>query len=783
MSAYRFPVLVWEDQAGYFTAKLIEYKHSSYIIWAGKFFGGDNHTPTGTASTAAEAIYQVKEYLIWSYEHYPEQDAPDFLDAELLHFRVDIRPEYRLDGRIFPAEQLLPLRVACVYGRQETGLLVCTLPMLGITFYYYDAQMLKSLVHQYVQERLKGMTPQELATFLPPENITLTELVIQTSYKPAKYRRIENLANLSTVAEPIGDRSIRRRYPRVWQREIEVADLLQRLQQERANVILVSESGMGKTAILVETVHQIERQLKQAAKNVAEDYEPRRFWLTNGGRLMAGMPYLGQWEERCEAVIRELSDIGGWLCVENLLDLMRGGGESATDSIAAFLVPYLEQGELHIVAEATPTELAACRRLLPGFVDLCQILKIEPFSSESAITLLDRAITSLKQQAHLETVTELPTTIYRLFQRFMPYQAFPGPALTFIKQLIEEAERAHLPEITLDNMLTLFIKQTGLPELFLRDELLLDQTELIQTFSKQVVGQPAASTIAAQVVTTFKAGLNDPHRPIAVLLFCGPTGVGKTEMAKALAHYFFGASGAKDRLIRLDMSEYSGFGAARRLLSDPQGEPSDFIKRVRQQPFMVLLFDEIEKADPEVFDLLLGLFDEGRLTDKYGRTTYFQSALIIMTSNLGADKFGGLGFNQQATPVYESEAKAYFRPEFYNRIDAIVRFAPLEPAIIAEITHKELREVAQREGFVSKNIHLAWTQRLIEYLAQTGFDARYGARPLQRTIETKVVTPLAAYLVAQPYLMDCLLTLDYDPTSDTSLKIELSDGGNNLNNN
>ena len=195
-----------------------------------------------------------------------------------------------------------------------------------------------------------------------------------------------------------------------------------------------------------------------------------------------------------------------------------------------------------------------------------------------------------------------------------------------------------------------------------------------------MIDQPEACEAAANVVMTFKAGLNDPHRPLGVLLFCGPTGVGKTEMAQALARYFFGGGGErtdKQRLIRLDMSEYAGFDAVERLLGPPHGEPSELIRKIRQQPFTVLLLDEIEKAAPDVFDVLLGVFDEGRLTDRFGRVTNFRSALIVMTSNLGADRQTPVGFDATARPRYRDEAMAFFRPEFFNRIDAVVTFHPL----------------------------------------------------------------------------------------------------------
>jgi ATP-dependent Clp protease ATP-binding subunit ClpC len=318
------------------------------------------------------------------------------------------------------------------------------------------------------------------------------------------------------------------------------------------------------------------------------------------------------------------------------------------------------------------------------------------------------------------------------------------------------------PEIDTVDVVRAFVRQTGLPELFLRDEVPLARDEVVAAFARQVIGQDEAVQAAANLVMTFKAGMNDPNRPVGVLLFCGPTGVGKTELARALARYFFGSGEQVDRLVRLDMSEYAGPSAAQRLIAQPDGRPSDFIQKLRQQPFTVVLFDEIEKADAEVFDVLLGVFDEGRLTDRYGRLTTFRSAILVMTSNLGAGKQSPFGFGEGPAVRYEGEALAFFRPEFFNRIDAVVTFQPLGPETIRTITRKELAEVTAREGVTRLGLRLEWSEALVEHLAKEGFDARYGARPLQRTLETLVVTPLARHLLDNPGLRDTALHVGLD---------------------
>jgi ATP-dependent Clp protease ATP-binding subunit ClpC len=749
MPTYRFPVLIWQDYEGQFTASLAEYGQ------------------TGIGVTAGAAVAQLKEYLSWFYQEHRWQAGSDFLDAKLITYRVNVRPQYLVDERIYPGDETIALRVACVHGRQEGGLLVCALPVLGIRFYYYDSQTLKDLVVAYVQETLKGLTPRDLTRYLAPREVRLDELVLTVTHKEKKRLYQPEITNLSEVADPLGHKSVRRQFSRAWEREAEVADLVARLTREKANVVLVGAPGSGKSAVIVDAVRQIERQFKSTKSTADEDededaaYE-HKFWLTNGARMIAGMQYLGQWEQRCERVIEELSNINGVLCVESLLDLVRSGGQGPSDSIGSFLIPYVQRGELRVVGEATQDELDACRRLLPGLVNLFQVLKLPPLTRDKAISILDRIATAARQNTQVGVSVAVIELVYQLFNRFFPYHAFPGKTVAFLNSLLERSAIERASEVTTERVIRQFIRQTGLPELFLRDDLLLAEGEVSATFSSQVIGQAGACTTAARLVTTFKSGVNDPNRPIGVLLFCGPTGVGKTELAKAISRFFFGHGEDGERIMRLDMSEYSGPDAADRLVGHPTGEPSDLIKKLRQQPFVVLLLDEIEKAAPEVFDVLLSVFDEGRLTDRYGRTTMFRSAVIILTSNLGADKFGGIGFDNQAPSSYEKEAMAFFRPEFVNRIDEIVQFNPLDKENVLAITRKELSEIGQREGLTRARIRLECSDEVVSQLARVGFDARYGARQLQRTIDTLLIGPLGRYIVEHSPLGNTRIRIDVD---------------------
>lgn len=527
------------------------------------------------------------------------------------------------------------------------------------------------------------------------------------------------------------------------------------------SVLLIGPSGVGKTAALRELVR------RRAEYNLGTT----PFWSTSGARLVAGMSGYGMWQERCRNVVREAARHRVILHLGNLIELMHvGKSEMNQTGIAAFLRPALVRGELLAVAECTPEQLALIERddphLLDAFVRLA-VPEPEP--------VLGRAILEFAaRHAPMDLRRTLPVavleTIDWLHRRYATYSAYPGRPLRFLFNLLNDQRSK--PDLAPGDVLAAFTRETGLPHVLLDPAVPLDLARTRAWFNTRVIGQDDAVDLVVDLLAVTKAGLARPRKPIASLLFIGPTGVGKTEMAKTLAEFLFSS---RQRLIRFDMSEFADLSAVQRLVGGVAGSEGLLTARVREQPFSVLLLDEFEKAHPQFFDLLLQMLGEGRLTDAGGRVADFCNTVVILTSNLGAESYqqGGFGFasstrgtEQQriAREHFVAAVQDFLRPELFNRIDRIIPFLPLDGAAIERVARRHLDALQTRDGIKYRRVALELEDGVVEHLARAGFDIRYGARPLLRTIERELLAPLADELnrfqASEPLIGRVQLTQD-----------------------
>ncbi|RBP45982.1 ATP-dependent Clp protease ATP-binding subunit ClpC [Roseimicrobium gellanilyticum] len=757
---YRYPLVLWQARED---------------LWSGRLL--DELSSSGTASgpSRGAVLHELKDYL--RGVDGSENDAlpePDFLEPTLRTVKIQAVPEYTTPPgptgrrRVVPCAEPVTLRLPYVVGKRESGLICALIPGLDVEFDVSSGERVDEMALHYARQALKGLTPAQLLRFLPPGPCVLDAISFSPRRRKERAFRME-ADSLVQIADPV-DAVALRRTVRTWplERELPINDLANRLAQKTGNILLVGKSGCGKSAVLLEAIRRLSRFTATEEEDSAKEH---RFWITSGARIIAGMRWLGQWQERLEDVIREIRDVNGVLCIESLQELMRLGGTTPESSLAAFLVPYLRFQELRVVVEATPEEVEACERTLPSFLDAFSMVRLDALSAESEKSILQHAAVTLSAKHRLEFVQEAASEAGRLCRRFLPYAGFPATPLTYMNDAAAKAQEHGAGVVHLTDVRRGFAAATGLPEELLDESRLLNPTALQGWFSERLVSQPHAVDAVCRAVLKFKAGLNDPDRPLAVLLFTGPTGTGKTQLAKLLGDYLFPNRKATDRLVRLDMSEYSGYDAARRLLGDPFGEPSDLVKRMRQNPFGVLLFDEVEKASPEVFDTLMNVFEEGRLTDALGRTTWFRSTVIIMTSNLGTRKGGAPGFTPDALTegarVDSAAVTQFFRPEFFNRLDQVVTFDPLNKEAVEQIARRELASLEEREGLRDRSISLRISDTMIRVVSERGFDPVYGARPLQRRIEELVTTPVAEWLVANPQEQNLALGVEWDPSGKT----------------
>ncbi|HEY6255809.1 MAG TPA: AAA family ATPase, partial [Xanthobacteraceae bacterium] len=515
------------------------------------------------------------------------------------------------------------------------------------------------------------------------------------------------------------------------------------LQQNPVRSLLISgEQLVGKTSFL----RLLAKRLKGLNWSVFE---------ASGADLMAGQIWFGQLEGRVRQVVDEIK-VGKRLIwyVPDLLQLARSGthqGQSA--SILDQILPAIAAGRLVVWTEASPSETARLLQLRPALRNILEVVRLEP-QSEADTSLLARAVVGrLSEELGTTIDPECAAVAIASARQYLSASSFPGSALLLIRLTASRADTRHA-KITAADVLKTLSQLTGLPISILDGKERLDLAATRAFFVSRVIGQDEAVRSVIDRIAMLKAGLSDPARPIGVFLFAGPTGTGKTELAKTTAEYLFGSV---ERMIRLDMSEFQTADSMVKILGDGGSDADCLIGRVRKQPFSVVLLDEFEKAHPRIWDLFLQVFDDGRLTDAIGQVADFRHCLIILTTNLGATSHqsAGLGF-APAPDAFTSEQvlraiSQTYRPEFQNRLDRVIVFRPLTRELMRIILRKELSRVLERRGLKDRAWAVEWEASALEFLLERGFSPEMGARPLKRAIEQYVIAPLAATIVERRF--------------------------------
>lgn len=534
-------------------------------------------------------------------------------------------------------------------------------------------------------------------------------------------------------------------------REAEVSELTSLLSAaDKRPVLVIGKRLVGKTAVVHEFVRRRmeRRRASEATMHVGSIADiAGDVWLISPQRLISGMSYLGQWEGRVLAILKESQRKHHTLYFDDLIGLFYAGRTSSSNlSVAIVLKPYLERRDVRVLAEATPEVLRVLQELDRSFADLFQIVRIDEPNEEKNLRTLLGTRRTLERQHNTRFHADVLPVVIELTRRYVSDAAFPGKAARLLQSL---AAKHKLAEVTRGEALKEFSASSGLSVNFLDDRSELDYARVIEALSVEVIGQKAAVTACADAVTIAKARLNDSVRPIASFLFLGPTGVGKTQCAKALAHYLFGD---RERLIRFDMNEFASYYSVARLTGTFDAPEGLLTSAVRRSPFAVLLFDEIEKAHPAVFDLLLGVMGDGRLTDARGHLVDFSNTIIILTSNLGArEAASDLGFrqtNRSEASIYRLAAEKFFKPEFFNRLSRVVPFERLSREDVQLIANRLIEDVFKREGLVRRGVKLVVETGALNLLIEAGYHPQLGARALKRTLERQVTAPIAARLSA-----------------------------------
>lgn len=622
-------------------------------------------------------------------------------------------------------------------------------------------------------------------------------------------------------------------------RQMEIERVIQILaRRTKNNPALIGEPGVGKTAIVEGLAQRI------LEGDVPGPLLDKRVLQLDVGSLVAGTMYRGQFEERLKRVIDELKASGAILFIDELHMLVGAGAAGSSVDAANILKPALSRGELQVIGATTldeyrkhiESDAALERRFQPVVVEeptvdeTIEILRgIRPaYEEHHRLTISDEA---LDAAAHLSSryVTErfLPDKAIDLIDESSSrVRMYKSPAAKTVKELMgqlretrqnhalavedgryEDAQdfierqdalerqlerlrtgwdRSNSPVVSADDIAEVVSMWTGVPLMQIAQEESARLLNMEEELHKMIVGQEEAIDAISKAIRRARAGLKDPRRPIGSFIFLGPTGVGKTELTKALAKFMFGS---EDALIQLDMSEFMERHTVSRLVGAPPGyvgyeEAGQLTEALRRRPYSIVVFDEIEKAHPEAHNMLLQIMEEGHLADARGRKVDFRNAIIVMTSNVGADMIkrqGNIGFNLKRDDETAEKAsyeemrkklmdslKRVFRPEFINRVDNVIVFHALSRSDIEQIVRLELDKVAKR--LEERDLNLVATPEALALLSEQGYDPDMGARPLRRIIQQKVEDRLSDLVLSGDFEDGDTVVVDVGEDNDIVLK-------------
>ncbi|HHK66802.1 MAG TPA: AAA family ATPase [Candidatus Acetothermia bacterium] len=529
-------------------------------------------------------------------------------------------------------------------------------------------------------------------------------------------------------------------------RDEEIRRMEQILSRRRKNnPVLIGEPGVGKTAVVEGLAQRI------AKGEVPDTLKGKEILALDIAAMVAGSKFRGEFEDRLKAVIKEIEASAGRTIVfiDEIHTLVGAGAAEGAIDASNILKEPLSRGKFQLIGATTLDEYREHIEKDSAFERRFQKVYVREPTIEETIEILKGLRETLQDHHKVEITDGAIEAAAKLSERYISDRFLPDKAIDLID---EAASRIRVEgsgeKVTEAEIASLVSQWTGIPVERMLEEERSRLAKMEDALHERIIDQEEGVRAIAEAVRHSRAGLSDPRRPVGTFLFLGPTGVGKTELAKALAGFLFGSDSA---LLRIDMSEYMERHAVARLIGSPPGyvgyeEGGQLTEAVRRRPYQVILFDEIEKAHPQVMNLLLQLLDEGRLTDGHGRTVDFRHTILILTSNVGSEEFQSEASEETIQRKIREQLRKTFRPEFLNRIDEIIIFHPLSEEAIEKIV--ELKVAGLNERLAEQGISLSLTDEAKRILAKEGYDPHYGARPLARALKRLIENPLASKIVS-----------------------------------